>query len=341
MAAHRLLLVYTGGTIGMIQPPGQAYWIPFNFNVIREQLPELSRFSCEIDWYSPGPPLDSSDLDPQNWIELAQIISNRYTQYDSFVILHGTDTMAFTASALSFLLSGIKKPVILTGSQLPIGEIRNDARENLVTAIEIASTCPWPLQEVCIYFDYRLIRGNRAHKKSVQQFDAFESTNFPVLAEAGTRINWFKDTFLPVSSASEFNPFYEMNTQIAVLKFFPGIRQEYIHQVLTIPGLQGVILESFGAGNLPIRTWLFDELSKAIQNGILVLNITQCEEGQIEPGKYATSKTLQEIGVISGGDMTFEAATTKLMYICAKTTEYSERKNFLLKNLCGEITIER
>lgn len=337
MAEHRLLILYTGGTIGMIQAPGDTALIPFDFSNLLSQLPEITRFRCKIDYYSFNPLLDSSDMDASNWADIAQVIQEKYSEYDSFVVLHGSDTMAYTASALSFVLQGLGKPVILTGAQLPIGEIRTDAKENLITSIEIASTAPKTLQEVCIYFDYQLFRGNRTHKKSVQRFEAFVSSNYPLLAEARTSIRYYPENFLPPPTLP-FRVQAQWETRLGLLKFFPGIQAEWVEALLGTSGLRGVVLETFGAGNLPVRPWLFDIFAKASEKGIVLLNITQCEEGTVEMGKYETSRHLSNLGVVSGRDMTPEAAITKLSWLCAQSQDSELIRSLAGKNLRGELT---
>lgn len=339
MAEHRLLILYTGGTIGMIQASGGSSLIPFDFSNLIGQLPEITRFRCTIDYHSFSPLLDSSDMDASNWAEIAQVIGEKYDQYDSFIVLHGSDTMAYTASALSFVLEGLSKPVILTGAQLPIGEIRTDAKENLITSIEIASTAPKSLQEVCIYFDYQLMRGNRTHKKSVQRFEAFVSSNYPLLAEARTSIQYYPENFLPAPQ-EPFRVQQTLETRIGLLKFFPGIRTEWVEAMLNTPGLRGVVLETFGAGNLPVRHWLFDIFAQASDRGIVLLNITQCEEGTVEMGKYETSRHLKSLGVVSGRDMTTEAAICKLSWLCGKYEDARLIRKLAGQNIRGEMAIQ-
>lgn len=337
MAQHRLLILYTGGTIGMVQAAGDTSLIPFDFSNLIGQLPEISRFRCIIDYHSFSPLLDSSDMDPQNWMQIAKVIKARYDAYDSFIVLHGSDTMAYTASALSFMLEGLGKPVILTGAQLPIGEIRTDAKENLITSIEIASSAPPGLKEVCIYFDYQLMRGNRTHKKSVQRFEAFTSSNYPLLAEARTSIQYYPQNFLEQEDKG-LRVQESLSSDIALLKFFPGMKQEFVASVLQTPGLRGVVLESFGAGNLPVRPWLFELFQEAKSKGIVILNITQCEEGTVEMGKYETSRHLAGLGIVSGRDMTTEAAIGKLCWLCGKYSDVEEIRRMAGENLRGEMT---
>jgi len=338
MSEHRLLILYTGGTIGMVQTPGDTALKPFDFSNILRQMPEISRFRCSIDYHVFEPALDSSDMEPEHWLNIAEVIAQRYHDFDSFVVLHGSDTMAYTASALSFLLMGVNKPVILTGAQLPIGEIRTDAKENLITSIEIATTAPVPVREVCIYFDYQLIRGNRAYKRSVQGFDAFTSYNYPLLAEARTDIQ-YKTQYYLKPEFDGLNPFTPLSRDVAILKFFPGIQAELVQAVLNTPGLKALLIESYGAGNLPVKIWLFDLLAEARDKNIVVVNITQCDSGRVEMGLYETSRHLAGLGVISGGDMTTEAAITKLMYLCGKYSDPDVIRQQVQENLCGELTV--
>ena len=336
----KLLLLYTGGTIGMVQDQ-KGILVPFDFNNITENVPELSRLDYQVVVISFDPILDSSNMNIDTWIEMASIIEKNYHDYDGFVILHGSDTMAYTASALSFMLENLAKPVILTGSQLPIGEIRTDAKENLITALEIAAAKDEHghaiVNEVCIYFDYKLFRGNRAKKTEANKFEAFSSPNFPVLAEAGVHINFNSEVLMPRSEAS-FIVHKKLKNPISLLKIFPGISPAYVHAVISAEGVKAIILEGFGAGNTCTDAWFVASLQQAVANGILILEITQCIGGNVEIGRYETSKHLAKMGVVGGLDLTFEAAITKLMFLFGQELSLNEIASQLTQNLRGEIT---
>jgi L-asparaginase len=336
----KLLLLYTGGTIGMVQDQ-KGILVPFDFNNITENVPELSRLDYQVVVISFDPILDSSNMNMDTWIEMASIIEKNYDDYDGFVILHGSDTMAYTASALSFMLENLAKPVILTGSQLPIGEIRTDAKENLITALEIAAAKDENghaiVNEVCIYFDYKLFRGNRSKKTDANKFEAFSSPNFPILAEAGVHINFNSEMLMPRSEAS-FVVHKKLKNPISLLKIFPGISPAYVDAVISAQGVKAIILEGFGAGNTSTDDWFVASLQQAVASGILILEITQCMGGNVEIGRYETSKHLAKMGVVGGLDLTFEAAITKLMFLFGQDLSMSDIARQLSQNLRGEIT---
>jgi len=303
-------------------------------------LPELRALDLHMRVISFPEPIDSSNVGPGDWQDLAYIIEENYEQYDGFVILHGTDTMAYTASALSFMLRNLQKPVIFTGAQIPIGSTRSDARENLITALEIASTLDQGkpvITEVCIYFNFVLLRANRSLKVSSNNFSAFHSENHPPLATSGTSIDYNNSTFIPVSN----KPLQVLNTfddHVVILKLFPGISQNTVQQILSTPGLRGVIMETYGSGNTTNVSWFIELLTDAIERGILIVNVSQCLGGRVNQGKYETSTALEKIGVISGYDMTTEAAVTKLMLLLGSEENSDDVKAKMQQSLCGEIS---
>jgi L-asparaginase len=338
-----VLLIYTGGTIGMIENPETGALENFNFDQLLRYVPELKRFDCQISVYQFDPPIDSSDMDVMHWKKLVEIISDNYEQFDGFVLLHGTDTMSYTASALSFMLENLGKPVIITGSQLPIGMLRTDGKENLITAIEIAAaTNPNDLpivSEVCILFENSLLRGNRTTKISAENFNAFRSYNFPTLAHAGTYIKYEKHLLLKLQHDLQMIPHYSMDPNVVIFTLFPGIQKNVVSGILNIKGLKAVVFKTFGSGNAPQKEWLIKLIKKAVNKGIIVVNITQCFIGSVEMGKYKTGRQLLSTGVISGYDITPESALTKLMFLLGQGYSQDKIRELMNTNIAGEISI--
>lgn len=339
-AKPRVLIIYTGGTIGMIKDRETGELANVDFNLISDHVPEIKRLNIEIESVSFEEPIDSSEIGIKHWKLIAKTLFEKYHHYDGFVVLHGSDTMAYTASALSFMLDGLQKPVILTGSQLPIGIIRTDGKENLITALEIAAEknengLPM-VREVAVYFDYKLFRGNRCTKDSADNFEAFRSPNCQELAEAGVHLNYFQDR-LYVSEKNNFEIKTDLNNRVALIKLFPGMDFEPYVALMDKTTVDGLVIETFGAGNSPTNSVFFDALETFIQSGGVVLNITQCNSGKVEQGKYQTSSFFSKIGVLSGGDMTTEAAVTKMM-VFIDNLNLENSKIRLTSNLRGEVT---
>ena len=339
---NAVLLIYTGGTIGMKEDPADGTLKPFDFTGILEEVPELRKFALKIDTYAFNPLIDSSDVEPTLWQSLAKLIKERYDAYDGFVILHGTDTMAYSASALSFMLENLGKPVIFTGSQLPIGSLRTDGKENLISAVEIATAKDshgHPMvPEVCICFNSQLLRGNRSVKVNATGFDAFKSPNYPPLATAGISIK-YNNSFIHYGyeRRKEFTIHTTLDTRVSVLKLHPGITEQAVRDILLGTGSRAVILETYGSGNAPCRPWFLAIVRDACKSKIL-LNVTQCQSGDVDMDIYATGRALKDAGVICGHDITTEAALGKLFYLMGRHEDNAQVKTLLEKNLKGEIS---
>jgi len=342
MKNPKVLIIYTGGTIGMVNDPETGALKPFDFEHLYNSVPELKQFDYRLEAHSMKNPIDSSEMNPKIWADIATTIFDNYSDYDGFVVLHGSDTMAYTASALSFMLQGIQKPVILTGSQLPIGQIRTDGKENLITAIEIAGLkdeAGEPMvQEVAIYFEFQLYRGNRTTKQSTSNFEAFESYNYPLLAEAGVDIS-FNQSALLRKGFQKLELRTNFDTAVGLVKLFPGMPVKALTSVFDIENTKGVVIESYGNGNTFSSTELEEMMTNYINKGGLILIITQCRKGTVAFGKYETSQMFMRLGAINGYDMTCETALTKMMYVLGRFTEKSERQQALEKNSCGEFTL--
>lgn len=326
----------------MLQDEQTGILKPFSLESILNYIPELKRFGFRIDGYSFNPPIDSSNMEPSIWLKLAEVIGKNYDNYDGFVILHGSDTMAYTASALSFLLENLGKPVILTGSQLPVNVLRSDARENLISSIEIAAAKEGnnpKVPEVCIYFEYHLYRGNRTYKHNAENFEAFNSSNYPELATAGVNIK-YNEQAIAKATGRTLNVHQKLDTNIAILKLFPGINLQVIDSLINTKDLKAIVLETYGSGNAPTNQEFLNQIEKAIKKGIIVLNITQCRAGAVQQGKYETSTELARTGVIPGNDMTTETAVTKLMFLLGQNLSADTIKKELVRSLRGELSDE-
>ena len=338
-----ILIIYTGGTIGMIHNTDTGALESFNFDHLLKHVPELKQLNINIDAITFDPPIDSSDMEPAMWSRIVTIIKERYENYDGFVILHGTDTMSFTASALSFMLEDMMKPVILTGSQLPIGALRTDGKENIIGAIEIAAAKNADgtpiVPEVCVFFHEKLMRGNRTTKINSESFGAFGSNNYPLLAMAGTDIQFYTRNIRKYIPGLKLKAHHEYNSNIIIFSLFPGIQQEVVEKMLEAKELKGVIFRTYGAGNAPQKKWLIDALSKATAEGKIIINITQCAGGSVHMERYETGLQLQEAGVTSGHDSTVEAAITKLMYLLGKDLPVEEVRRRMETNIAGEISV--
>ena len=342
-AKSAILLIYTGGTIGMKEDPSDSTLKPFDFSGILSEVPELGKFACRIDSYTFDPLIDSSDVEPGLWQKLAVLIRDSYDDYDGFVILHGTDTMAYSASALSFMLSGLCKPVVFTGSQLPIGRPRTDGKENLISSVEIASAKAPDgsamVPEVCVFFDSLLLRGNRTMKVNASAFDAFASPNFPPLAEAGIDIKYnLKNIHYKTPDDGDFGISTELDTRVAILKVHPGITEQICRHVLCDPGIRACIIETYGSGNAISKPWFVDIVRESAASGKILLNVTQCLRGEVNMSLYATGMALKRAGVLSGRDITTESALGKLFVLMGSCPDNEKVKALLETSLRGEIS---
>ncbi|MBP3254553.1 MAG: asparaginase [Bacteroidales bacterium] len=332
-----ILVIYTGGTIGMVKDAKTGALCPFDMHKIYEVLPVLKKINCNIETYQCNPVIDSSDMNADKWLLFASLIKQNYSRYDGFVILHGTDTMSYTASALSFLLKNLAKPVIITGSQLPLGMIRTDGRDNIISAVEIASNDSVAIPEVCIFFDNKLYRGNRTTKINAEYFEAFYSGNLPSLAKVGINISYKQHLILPVPD-KEFKVYDRLCRDVIIMKIHPAISKQYLDAVGNIPELKGVVMETYGSGNAPTKDFFLQGIKNMIDKGITVMNVTQCKAGSVEMGHYQASCDLRDMGVISGKDITTEAALAKMMFVLGNFDDKDKQKELLNGNLRGEIS---
>ncbi|CAL2089936.1 asparaginase [Tenacibaculum sp. 190524A05c] len=340
----KILLVYTGGTIGMIKDYNTGALRAFDFNQIQNKIPELQHLNCEISTISFEEPIDSSNMNRKYYVKIAEIIETNYNDYDGFVVLTGSDTMSYTSSAISFMFENLQKPVIFTGSQLPIGDLRTDAKENLITSIEIACARENNepiIKEVGLYFEYKLYRANRTTKINAEQFEAFASMNYPPLAESGVHLH-FNNHLLFKNEKSDEKLIFRKNLidDIVVLKLFPGITPIVVETILNIENLKGVVLETYGSGNAPTEPWFIDLLEEVIAKGVKIVNVTQCTGGSVILGLYETSTDLKRIGIIDGKDITTETAVAKMMYLLGEDLSKEDFKYYFEKPLRGEISLQ-
>ncbi len=344
MKQPRILIIYTGGTIGMIEDPVTKTLAPFDFTHLMENVPKVKMLDYHIDNISFNPPIDSSDMNIFHWQEMARTIDINYDKYDGFVVLHGTDTMAYTSSALSFMLEGLMKPVIITGSQLPIGEVRTDGEENLITALQIAAARDASdggpmVREVAILFENYLWRGCRASKRSADNFNAFVSNNYPRLAHIGLGIDFNVEALARPMTGKKLCVQYNLDRSITIIDLFPGLCETTLRHLLHTPGIKGVVMRTYGAGNAPTAPWFLDAVRDAIDRGIVILNVTQCVDGSVRANRYVSGDMLTAAGVLSGYDMTLEAATTKMMVLFGRGTATRDVVVNLSRPICGEMTV--
>ena len=340
---NKVLLIYTGGTIGMNRNPHTGALEPFDFEHLLQRVPELGQFDIEIATYQFSPPIDSSDMSPKLWTDLSHVIADHYQDYDGFVVLHGTDTMAYTASALSYMLENLTKPVIFTGSQLPIGQLRTDGKENLITSIEIAAAKDREghaaVPEVGIYFNGHLLRGNRTTKQSAEEFNAFESFNYPHLADAGVNIVYHRHRMLQPQWDAPMVPHFRLDNNVIIFSLFPGVREDLIRHIIHTPNLKSIVMRTFGSGNAPQSPWLISALKEGTRHGKVIVNISQCMQGRVEMGRYDTGYQLQEAGVVSGYDSTVESAVTKLMFLQSHYDDPDKVRQLMNQSIRGEISV--
>lgn len=338
----KVLLIYTGGTIGMVQNPQTGAHEPLNFEHLVSHVPELADLKVAVSTVQFSTPLDSSNMNPTHWRLIAQLIIDNYDMYEGFVVLHGTDTMAYTASALSYMLQNLSKPVILTGSQLPIGVLRTDGKENLISAIEMAAArdrAGFPMvPEVCVYFQTYLFRGNRSKKISAEEFKAFRSPNYPQLADIGVHISYAHHHIHHPDRTLGLQPHLNFCSEVTYLKLFPGITRHIVHAILSISSLRGVVLETYGAGNAMTEEWFLTEIRQAVARGIVIVNVSQCAAGSVEMSIYDTGNQLIQAGVIGSGDMTSEATITKLMFLLGQGLSQGQVEEQMLVSIAGEIS---
>lgn len=339
----KILIIYTGGTIGMIENPDTRALEPFNFEHLVENVPKLKLLDIDIESCEFANPIDSSSMKPEHWRDIAKVVEHNYDAFDGFVVLHGTDTMAYTASALSFMMQNLDKPVIITGSQLPIGDVRTDGEENLITALQVASACDAAgrqyVREVAILFEDFLWRGNRATKHSSDNFNAFSSNNFPALASIGLGIHYNKDILWSGQPKGDFKVCYDFDTNVIYLDLFPGIQENLVRHILNAPGIKGVVMKTFGAGNGPDDPWFINALQEASSRGIVIVNISQCGNGSVMPQRYSAGLAISKAGVLSGNDLTAEAAITKLMHLFGRGLDSEQVKAQMAVSLVGEMTV--
>lgn len=340
----RILMIYTGGTIGMIENPRSGALEPFNFDHLIDNVPKIKMLDYDIENFQFEVPLDSSAMTPDDWKDIVKVIEENYERYDGFVVLHGTDTMAYTASALSFMLENLRKPVVITGSQLPIGEVRTDGEENLITALQVAAAKDASgepmVQEVAILFEDYLWRGNRSTKHSSDNFNAFKSSNYPRLAKVGLGISYRKEVMWRCQNDEPFKAHYDLDTNVMYMDLFPGINERMVNHQLHAPGLKGIVLKTFGAGNGPTAAWFLDAIRDAVARGIVIVNVSQCDNGTVNPMRYEAGCGLYQAGVISGHDLTSEAAITKLMFLFGQGLTPEEVKDKMETPLIGEMWVD-